>query len=138
MADVCIGTASLKWRTNSVSPKDVQPCGPCKSGIAPRRPRKANEPPIGWLILSGLTEQALFEVVTIAMSSPYSAACSAGGCRSELMSLQATHRAVDLVHGLAGLARFGPCAAIALSPPLASLSLEELIVLTPFLLASRT
>src|SRR5262249_47719933 len=33
----------------------------------PRRPMKANEPPIGWLILSGLTEQAFLEVLTIAI-----------------------------------------------------------------------
>jgi len=67
IAVVCIGTASLKCRTNSVSPNEVHPCEPCSSGIAPRSPMNAKEPPIGWLILSGLTEQAFLDVVTIAM-----------------------------------------------------------------------
>ena len=46
---------------------------------------KANEPPIGWLILSGLTEQAFFEVTTLAMAAPYSAAWRTGtGCAARI------------------------------------------------------
>ena len=45
----------------------MQPCDPCSSGIAPRKPMKASAPPIGWLIFSGLTEQAFFPSVTFAI-----------------------------------------------------------------------
>ena len=41
MAVVCIGMASLKCRTSSTSPKDVQPWEPCISGMVLWRPRKA-------------------------------------------------------------------------------------------------
>ena len=41
MAVVCIGMASLKWRTSSTRPKDVQPWEPCIIGMVLARPRKA-------------------------------------------------------------------------------------------------
>ena len=52
------------------------------SGIDPRSPRKANAPPIGWLIFSGLTAQAFFPTVTTAMALPYSAACFCSAARA--------------------------------------------------------
>ena len=68
MAVVWSGMASRKWRTNSTSPKAVQPCEPCNTGMQLLSPRKASAPPIGWLILSGLTVQDFFERVTVAIS----------------------------------------------------------------------
>ena len=67
MAVVCIGMASRKWRTNSTSPKEVQPWLPCKSGMQPLTPMNASAPPMGWLIFSGLTVHAFLEITTFAM-----------------------------------------------------------------------
>jgi hypothetical protein len=41
MAVVCSGIASLKWRTSSTSPNEVQPCEPCIIGMHACRPMKA-------------------------------------------------------------------------------------------------
>src|SRR5450830_1219833 len=67
MAVVCSGMASLKWRTSSTRPNEVQPCEPCITGMQSARPRKARLAPRGWLILSGLTVQAFFDSTTLAM-----------------------------------------------------------------------
>src|SRR5450830_252671 len=67
MAVVCSGIASLKWRTSSTRPNEVQPCEPCITGMQPSSPRKARVAPSGWLILSGLTVQAFLDSTTLAM-----------------------------------------------------------------------
>ena len=41
IAVVCSGIASLKCRTSSTTPKEVQPCEPCISGMQRSRPMKA-------------------------------------------------------------------------------------------------
>jgi len=67
IAVVCSGIASLKWRTSSTRPNEVQPCEPCITGMQASRPMNAKLAPSGWLILSGLTAQAFFDSTTLAM-----------------------------------------------------------------------
>jgi hypothetical protein len=41
IAVVCSGIASLKWRTSSTRPKEVQPWLPCITGMHEARPMNA-------------------------------------------------------------------------------------------------
>ena len=67
IAVVCSGIASLKWRTSSTRPNEVQPCEPCITGMQASNPRKASVAPSGWLIFNGLTEQAFLDSRIFAM-----------------------------------------------------------------------
>ena len=41
IAVVCSGIASLKWRTSTTRPNEVQPCEPCITGMHESSPMKA-------------------------------------------------------------------------------------------------
>src|SRR5208283_6101445 len=70
--------ASRKCRTNSTRPNEVQPCEPCSTGMQLDTPMKARAPPIGWLILSGLTAHAFLDCETTAMAPSRRLRCRKG------------------------------------------------------------